>query len=65
MYIYIIKLNKGNQMLTIKQIQDRLKENISEQEESFLYDQLWEIQMIANDVNSSALYAMNGGESHV
>lgn len=56
-------------MLTVNQINDRLKqiENTpeNERETSFLYDQLWEMQQIANDINTSALFAMNGNNTHV
>ena len=57
------------EMLTVNQINDRLKqiENTpeNERETSFLYDQLWEMQQIANDINTSALFAMNGNNTHV
>jgi len=49
-------------MMTIEQINNRLNE--LEKEQAFLYDQLWEIQQAANDYNNSALYAMNGDNSH-
>ena len=56
--------------MQIKQITNRLEElhdqkKLIEAEIEFLYDQLIEIRMIANDVQESALYAMNGGEAHV
>ncbi len=52
-------------MMTIKQIQDQLKVATAEEEISFLEDQLWEIRAVAEDVQFSALEAMNGGEAHV
>lgn len=55
-------LTKGITMMTIEQINNRLNE--LEKEQAFLYDQLWEIQQAANDYNNSALYAMNGDNSH-
>lgn len=56
--------------MTIEQINNRLNELVNnrlnelEKEQAFLYDQLWEIQQAANDYNNSALYAMNGDNSH-
>ncbi len=49
-------------MMTIEQINNRLNE--LEKEQAFLYDQLWEIQQAANDYNNSALYTMNGANTH-
>ncbi len=49
--------------MTIEQINNRLNE--LEKEQAFLYDQLWEMQQIANDINTSALFAMNGNNTHV
>jgi hypothetical protein len=52
-------------MMTYKQIQDQLELATDPKEISFLEDQLWEIRAIAEDVQSSALEAMNGGNQHV
>ena len=56
--------------MQIKQITNRLEElhdqkKLIEAEIEFLYDQLIEIRTIAEEYNSCALQAMNGGEAHV
>lgn len=47
-------------MMTIKQIQDRLKDdNITPEEISFLEDQLWEIKLIADEYQQTTLEELN------
>jgi prefoldin subunit 5 len=57
-------------MMSFENINNRLKQlgeqkQAIENEIDFLYDQLIEIRETANDIQQSALYAMNGGEAHV
>lgn len=67
---HVIVLVTKEKQMQIKQITNRLEElhdqkKLIEAEIEFLYDQLIEIRMIAEEYNSCALQAMNGGEAHV
>lgn len=66
----VILLVTEEKQMQIKQITNRLKElhdqkKLIEIEIDFLYDQLIEIRMIAEEYNACALEIMNGGEAHV
>ena len=66
----VILLVTEEKQMQIKQITNRLEElhdqkKLIEIEIDFLYDQLIEIRMIAEEYNACALEIMNGGEAHV